>query len=970
MANSQIKTRIIHKHDTEANWNLATNFIPKQGEIIIYDKDSNYSYERFKIGDGTTLVSSLPFANDALKAEIQTLLDGKASTSSVAQLTSKVDGKVDKDGSKVLSTNDYTTAEKNKLAGIATGAQVNQNAFSNVVVGSTTIAADSKTDTLTFVAGTNITLTPDATNDKITIAAKNYSNATTSAAGLMSADDKTKFDAAISKLDGIAAGANKTVVDTALSPTSTNPVQNKVINTALSGKQATITGAATTITGSNLTASRVLVSDSNGKVAASSSITTTELGYLDGVTSGIQNQLDSKLSKTGSVPEANLVWGGKNFSGSYGPIDAAMISTLGADRLAFGKPAGVKIEYSTDSGTTWLDYGATDEQKNNLFSSGGADANFIIGKNSTKSETIELKKYLLRITIDTDSFRVYTVLNKFAIYITTNGSSGCYCTIDASLESTPTTFVTFANQIPIAGWSGWNIINTSGITTYGNSAANQYGKIRFTFGCTEGTAKNYTGLTILNIMGFGGVGWATPSNMAKLGHLYSWDSSQNVVFPARVSSSGGFSGSLSGNATSATKATQDASGNVITSTYATKTELGNKVDKVSGKGLSTQDFTDALKNKLDGIANNANNYSLPTASSSTKGGVKTGAAITDTTGYTAVHIKDGVIYYKDTNTNLVTSVFGRTGAVTLTKSDVTTALGYTPPTTDTNTHYTTRLYAGASGAAANAAATNPYLKVTDDNTYRNQIQFKGSGATTVSSDANGVITISSTDTNTTYSTATSSTLGLVKIGYTTSGKNYAVQLSNGQMYVNVPWTDTNTTYSAATTSAAGLMSASDKSKLDGITSSADSVSFSRSLTSGTKIGTITINGTGTDLYCQTNTNTTYSAGTGLSLSGTTFSVKTGYTTSGKNYKVQADTSGNLYVNVPWTNTDTNTTYSAGTGLSLSGTTFSVSTVPVANGGTGSTTAAGARSNLGIPKISMGTSSPSGGSNGDVYFKYS
>ena len=43
MANSQIKTRIIHKHDTEANWNLATNFIPKQGEIIIYDKDSNYS---------------------------------------------------------------------------------------------------------------------------------------------------------------------------------------------------------------------------------------------------------------------------------------------------------------------------------------------------------------------------------------------------------------------------------------------------------------------------------------------------------------------------------------------------------------------------------------------------------------------------------------------------------------------------------------------------------------------------------------------------------------------------------------------------------------------------------------------------------------------------------------------------------------------------------------------------------------
>ena len=53
---------------------------------------------------------------------------------------------------------------------------------------------------------------------------------------------------------------------------------------------------------------------------------------------------------------------------------------------------------------------------------------------------------------------------------------------------------------------------------------------------------------------------------------------------------------------------------------------------------------------------------------------------------------------------------------------------------------------------------------------------------------------------------------------------------------------TDTTYSAATQSAAGLMSAADKTKLDGITASADSVSFTRNLTSGTKIGTITING--------------------------------------------------------------------------------------------------------------------------------
>lgn len=65
----------------------------------------------------------------------------------------------------------FTQTEKTKLSGIATGAEVNQNAFSNVKVGNTTVAADSKTDTLELVAGDNVTLTPDATNDKVTIAA-------------------------------------------------------------------------------------------------------------------------------------------------------------------------------------------------------------------------------------------------------------------------------------------------------------------------------------------------------------------------------------------------------------------------------------------------------------------------------------------------------------------------------------------------------------------------------------------------------------------------------------------------------------------------------------------------------------------------------------------------------------------------------------------------------------------------------
>jgi len=60
--------------------------------------------------------------------------------------------------------------DKAKLDGVATGAEVNQNAFSNVAVAGTTIQADNKTDTLTFEAGANIAITPDATNDKVNIA--------------------------------------------------------------------------------------------------------------------------------------------------------------------------------------------------------------------------------------------------------------------------------------------------------------------------------------------------------------------------------------------------------------------------------------------------------------------------------------------------------------------------------------------------------------------------------------------------------------------------------------------------------------------------------------------------------------------------------------------------------------------------------------------------------------------------------
>ena len=61
MATKNINARITNKIDTEANWQKAVNFTPLKGEVIIYDKDISYNYQRIKIGDGASNINDLPF---------------------------------------------------------------------------------------------------------------------------------------------------------------------------------------------------------------------------------------------------------------------------------------------------------------------------------------------------------------------------------------------------------------------------------------------------------------------------------------------------------------------------------------------------------------------------------------------------------------------------------------------------------------------------------------------------------------------------------------------------------------------------------------------------------------------------------------------------------------------------------------------------------------------------------------------
>ena len=162
-------------------------------------------------------------------------------------------------------------------------------------------------------------------------------------------------------------------------------------------------------------------------------------------------------------------------------------------------------------------------------------------------------------------------------------------------------------------------------------------------------------------------------------------------------------------------------------------------------------------------------------------------------------------------------------------NQLTNGAGYITSFTDTNTTYT-------AGTGLNLVGT------TFNNTAPDQtVSLTGSGATSISGTyPNFTISSTDTNTNTTYSTATSSTLGLVKIGYSENGKNYPVELSSGKMYVNVPWvdtnTDTNTTYSDG--NGIGLSSTTfSVSAGNGLTQEADGLKMSGSYT-----GTFTASG--------------------------------------------------------------------------------------------------------------------------------
>lgn len=299
------------------------------------------------------------------------------------------------------------------------------------------------------------------------------------------------------------------------------------------------------------------------------------------------------------------------------------------------------------------------------------------------------------------------------IFIVTGSASGVHDSVVFTAGTCyGVTSGTYLSQLGCASYTSTNI--TKARIVYNTTYSNNYAYLEVYVNTSVSTAIDAK---------FFGTGWSRVD--ATTGSIPSGYTSKEISFNNTVA----FIGSLSGSATSlAGGMTYNSSAMIATDKIAVfegntvrPMTIDNMKTNLIGDASTSQSglMTPAMVTKLNGIAAGANAYSLPVATESVHGGVKIGSNIT------------------------VSS-----GTISLTKANVTSALGYTPPTTDTNTTYT--------------AGTGLSL---------------------------------------------SGTKFSVKLGYTTSGKNYKVTNdTSGNLYVNVPWTDTNTTYSvmgAASSSAAG-----------------------------------------------------------------------------------------------------------------------------------------------------------------------
>lgn len=607
-----INGRIMSKIDTAANWDENNPILLKGEvvPVIVPDSDGNTAYVAFKVGDGVSDYATLPFTSanawdvyDWAKAETKPTYDYSeikntptipsaptidqkySATSKNAQsgvaVAEALALKVDKVDGKTLTSNDFTSALLSKLNGIAEGANKyvhpTHTAHSTSGLYKITVDALGHVTSATAVTKEDITKLGIPANTDLDGKQDKFANVTNP--GIckveMSNSGKTYFcnyvndsgiyfDSSIRLLQGkgikndddlvhkkyvdTEVANNKVTVDSEMSDTSTNPVQNKVINTALAGKtDLSASGASSLI--NKLSTGNSTPSDTDLFISQYVGGGTTNTNYYRRPISTLNTYIKSKADTTPTSGSANLVTSGAvytalsgkassththtlnqvtagafNTTGSVDYISRSLVPYVSGTKF-FGMPAAaITVEYSRDGGATWVDYGLDNGAKMRIFDHSNG-VNLYLGRASTKADNNI--KNMLRITVDaTKSDGRYLSTDSMFTWMTSNGNTTCV-TLEVASYNAPTTFRTIVDNAPINGWSGPNMSHY-GMITFGGSTAgstspnNQF--YRLTYKQTA-INSNHPSAFISDIRFFGSTVWgggkAIVNGMLKYGAPYS-----------------------------------------------------------------------------------------------------------------------------------------------------------------------------------------------------------------------------------------------------------------------------------------------------------------------------------------------------------------------------------------------------------------------------------------------------------------
>lgn len=225
--------------------------------------------------------------------------------------------------------------------------------------------------------------------------------------------------------------------------------------------------------------------------------------------------------------ESRLKWGGGFISADASPVDAAIVSTIGGNKLQFCKPDGITVEYTNDGGTTWSAYPCAADDKVALLSDIGK--RFYIGYKGTGLTTNDK----LRVTINAGGCGVYTSIKKILIYSTggNNPISNNHVLLEYRLNVSGSEFVKVGDYPGIGGYPAWNSLPFEAV--FGNRSATNRADIRLTFSLAA-VANAGAAVSIDNILLLGITNFEVQSNMARTGHLYAYDVHQNAEFPNKV----------------------------------------------------------------------------------------------------------------------------------------------------------------------------------------------------------------------------------------------------------------------------------------------------------------------------------------------------------------------------------------------------------------------------------------------------